>query len=108
MQAPICTECPEPAQLRRLINGSLTTDEQAHLTAHLDSCESCQKSIEHIAAGGSGFLDCAYRSNEVHPDDTSAFWPALRQLEREVLKPTITSVTVATSDGSFPDVSLDF
>jgi WD40 repeat protein len=108
MQATICTECPEPAQLRRLINGSLPTEEQAQLTAHLDSCESCQKAIEHIAAGGSGLLDCAYRANESNPEDTSAYWPALRKLEREVLRPTVLADTTAGNNWSLPDVSLEF
>jgi eukaryotic-like serine/threonine-protein kinase len=108
MQASIGTECPEPAQLRRLINGSLSHEEQVQLTAHLDSCESCQQAIEHIAAGGSGLLDCVSRSKDVRPDDTSAYWPALRKLEREVLKPPVMAATLAHVDGTYPDVSLDF
>ncbi len=108
MAAPICTECPEPAQLRRLINSTLSPEEQSQLTAHLDCCESCQKAIEHMAAGGSGLLDCACRGEEVRPEDTSAYWPALRKLEREVLRPTVLAATVSSSDWTFPEVSLDF
>ena len=108
MPAPICTECPEPAQLRRLINSTLPPEEQSQLTAHLDCCEMCQKAIEHIAAGGSGLLDCACRADDVRPEDTSAYWPALRKLEREVMRPTVLAATAASGDWSFPEVSLDF
>ena len=50
MAAQICTECPEPVKLRRLIDGALAADEQSQITAHLDCCELCQK-IEHLAGG---------------------------------------------------------
>jgi WD40 repeat protein len=108
MPATICTECPEPAELRRLISGSLPPEEQSQLTAHLDSCEMCQKAIEHIAAGGSGLLDCACQTNETNPEDTSAYWPALRKLEREVLRPALSAVTLPGADASFPEISLEF
>ncbi len=112
MAAPICTECPEPVKLRRLIDGALSADEQSHITAHLDCCESCQKAIEHLAAGSSGLLDCACSSDKERPDNTSAYWPAMRQLEREIVKVAHGAMSATRSeDDTAPrseEVSLDF
>jgi serine/threonine protein kinase len=105
MAAPICTECPEPAKLKQLIASALPEEEQSGLVAHLDACESCQKKIELIAAGGSGLTDCFSRYDDTRPENASAYWTAVRRLERE-LKPAPLAVT--QTDWKMPEISLDF
>jgi len=86
MAAQICTQCPPTGDLKRLIDGDIADGDQSRLTAHLDACESCQKKIEDIAAGGPGLLACACSTENVRPERTSAYWPAVRELERELVK----------------------
>lgn len=104
----IATECPDPARLRALINGSVSVNEQAQLTNHLDHCNSCQQVIENVATGGSSLLGFASNAKDVQPADGSAFWPALRKLEREVLRPTRTAITFSSGDVPYSETSLDF
>ena len=108
MTKSIATECPEPARLRALINGSVSINEQAQLTNHLDHCQSCQQVIENVATGGSRLLGYASNARDVQPADGSAFWPALRKLEREVLRPTRTAIAIGSGDVPFPETALDF
>ena len=42
--------CPDPAQLRELLSGSLPDDDVTQLTTHLDTCLSCQQALEGFAA----------------------------------------------------------
>src|SRR5262245_59547215 len=44
--------CPDPARLRELLDGTLREPQQAELTSHLDTCVSCQQTLEMLAAGG--------------------------------------------------------
>jgi serine/threonine protein kinase len=110
--AAICTNCPEPTKLRQLIESALPDEEQSGLVAHLDACESCQKSIEHIAAGGSGLTDCFEDPDKIRPEQTSAYWPALKALEREAVKvargPYAPTRSEAELDPLLAEVSLDF
>src|SRR5262249_35178961 len=105
MPAPICTECPEPAKLKQLIASALPEEEQSGLVAHLDACESCQKKIELIAAGGPGHTDCTSRYDDTRPENGSPHCTAVRRLERE-LKPAPLAVT--QTDWKMPEISLDF
>jgi eukaryotic-like serine/threonine-protein kinase len=107
MAAPICTECPPVAKLQRLIDGIILPEEQSSLTAHLDCCESCQQTIEHLAAGGSGLLDCACSSEEARPEHGSAYWPALRKLEREVVKVAHSALSQTRSADDAPAVTAE-
>src|SRR5262245_36607397 len=106
MPAPICTECPEPAQLKRLIASELPDDEQSGLVAHLDACEMCQRKIELIAAGGSGLCDSFARGEESRPGVASAYWPAMRRLERELGNGSPLGATQA--EWETPTVALNF
>lgn len=116
LRVPVCTECPEPGQLKELLQGSLNEGEQAHLVAHLDACEECQQCIEFMAAGGSGFVECARALRHTPTDATSAYWPALRKLERDVihLPGNAGSVALARTKMSpdtapkSPEIDLDF
>jgi hypothetical protein len=96
------TPCPEPGRLHGLLETNLPEAEQAALTAHLDSCTSCQHSLEEMA-GGSSWSGVA-RVGETPPPHDSAFWPALREVQKEVLP--LTQVT--TDVPAVGPVTLEF
>ncbi len=114
MRAPICTACPDPAELRGLLDSEITEEAQARLVAHLDACESCAQSLEFMAGGGSGFSSAVEHIDRDTPEDTSAFWPALRKLDVNVVLPqaaenTRTRTTPAVKDSqTVEDIPLDF
>src|SRR5205823_3296151 len=43
--------CPEPANWRALLTGSLPEPEQSALHTHLEGCPHCQQALESMAAG---------------------------------------------------------
>src|SRR4051794_9328619 len=43
-------KCPEQAQLRPLLDGALPLAGQMRLTAHLETCKSCQQQLETMSA----------------------------------------------------------
>lgn len=43
--------CPTADQLKQFIDGTLPESEQATLTAHVETCETCQKAMENLVAG---------------------------------------------------------
>lgn len=45
------TSCPDSAELKALLDGTVPTDEQAELNSHLESCSHCQQSLEALVAG---------------------------------------------------------
>jgi predicted Ser/Thr protein kinase len=97
------TTHPDPAVLRGVLDSSLPEPVQAEVVAHLDGCSSCQVKLEQLAASGSAILDVARGVKEdARPGETSAFWPALRRVEREIRNP-VESLAVTRSD---PDVSV--
>jgi WD40 repeat protein len=86
------TPCPDPARLHGLLETNLPEAEQAALVGHLDSCTSCQHSLEEMA-GGTPWSGVAQAGSTPPPRD-SAFWPALRAVENEVLARTQLTVEV--------------
>ena len=48
--------CPDAARWNQHLEGSLPAEEQAELIRHLDSCGSCQRLLESLAAGGESLL----------------------------------------------------
>jgi tRNA A-37 threonylcarbamoyl transferase component Bud32 len=82
------TVCPNADCLRRLLDGRLSTAEEAALTTHLDACPDCQQKLERLAAGEPDGLEVVrYIDRTPRPDKGSAFWPALQQLAVEVASP---------------------
>jgi WD40 repeat protein/predicted Ser/Thr protein kinase len=95
--------CPNADVLRGLLDSSLPEPVQAEVVAHLDACSSCQVKLEQLAASGSAILEVARSARgEDAPEETSAFWPALRRVEREIRNP-VDALAVTRSD---PDVSV--
>jgi serine/threonine protein kinase len=51
--------CPPAERWKAHLDGTLPPPEQPALTAHLDECAACQKTLEQLAAGGDSLLDVA-------------------------------------------------
>src|SRR5262245_43539860 len=90
------TPCPDPARLHGLLETNLPEAEQAVLICHLDSCTDCQHSLEEMA-GGTSWPE-ATGVSPVPPPSGSAFWPALRAVQNEVLTSTRVTGTVPSAE----------
>jgi predicted Ser/Thr protein kinase len=92
------TPCPDEVVLRGLLDSSLPEPVQGEVVAHLDGCSSCQGRLEQFAAGESLVLETA-KSARVNgsPDQSSAFWPALKSVEKAILTP-VGAMTVTRLD----------
>jgi serine/threonine protein kinase len=51
--------CPNPEDLSKLLTSRLPDAEEAKLAAHVDHCESCQKTLDALTAGGAIWPDAA-------------------------------------------------
>lgn len=88
---PIITElthCPDTAELRQLVEGSLSDQRQEACTQHLDSCETCRAKLDEIATDGSNLVRVVERLNETQPAINSPYWAALRALDSDI-QPTL-------------------
>jgi WD40 repeat protein/serine/threonine protein kinase len=108
--------CPDRAHLRGLLASNLTEVEQSDLIAHLDSCESCQHSLEEVAGGGTSWAEVVRHLDEDRPASASAFWAGLEELQDAVTRtetptPPPRSArrdTPPPEGDSLGEVSLDF
>src|SRR5262245_51881073 len=95
--------CPDPAVLRGLLDSSLPEPVQGEVVAHLDTCIRCQEKLQDLAVDGSGLLDTAKGAKqESKPQETSAFWPALRRVEREIRSPAAAFSVTRTDTAVVP------
>jgi eukaryotic-like serine/threonine-protein kinase len=99
----ITTACPPTDELQQLLEGTLVDQRQAECTEHLDSCGCCQAKLEEIATGGTNLSQVVEKIHEADPLATSAYWPALKALDRNGEPP----VAVPPSP-RIRNVSLDF
>jgi hypothetical protein len=105
--------CPDCAQLRDLIEGSLSDEERAAITAHLDGCEACQHKLEGQACGGSSLLRAAGAVRE-RPPAQSAYWAAIQRVQDATPVPGWADSPIATRLESPPlsspsgEIPLDF
>ncbi|MBS0201634.1 MAG: serine/threonine protein kinase [Planctomycetes bacterium] len=53
------TSCPTTEELQRLLDESLSGDQQALLQSHIDGCVACQKVLESLVAGGESWDEAA-------------------------------------------------
>src|ERR1043165_5001998 len=70
--------CPSTDELRQLLTGSASDQQQAECARHLDQCECCQAKLEELATAGTNVLQLVERQHEAVPAAQSAYWPALR------------------------------
>lgn len=78
--------CPEPEELRQLIDGSLAEERQQECTEHLDSCQCCQIRLEELATSGTLLSGVCKHLDKAEPEATSAYWPALKALDADTSK----------------------
>lgn len=77
------TNCPKPEELRQLLDGSLSGEQQQQYTSHLDTCTCCQTKLESLATAGSNISQVVEKLHEAEPMETSAYWPVLNALSKE-------------------------
>jgi eukaryotic-like serine/threonine-protein kinase len=77
------TKCPQPEELRQLLDGSLSGEQQQQFTNHLDTCTCCQTKLETLATAGSNISQVVEKLHEAEPMETSAYWPVLNALSKE-------------------------
>ncbi|QVL31411.1 protein kinase [Telmatocola sphagniphila] len=82
------TACPPPERLKALLDQQLTETETCEIVAHLDACENCSQKLEEIAGGGDKVRQLVKHCDKEKPDTTSAYWPALEQIEQEFKRST--------------------
>jgi WD40 repeat protein/serine/threonine protein kinase len=95
--------CPDRTRLQALVEGLLPEADQSELTEHLDHCERCQQTIDQLAAGSAAWSEAVRYAGVARPGPDSAFWPAVRALEREPDRLETRAEAVSTID-----VNLDF
>ena len=102
--------CPDPDTLRGVLDSSLPEGDQKEVVAHLDACVDCQETLQQLAAAGSSVVELAHAAKtEERPADASAFWPALRRIEREIQSPALAlTATQADPDAPAPEHSYSF
>lgn len=93
----VTTKCPTTTELQALIDNDLPELEQADLTAHLDVCEYCQAALESLASQGRPLMKLVPKNPEPRFDATSAFWPAVRNLEADFSKASRIATSVAAT-----------
>jgi WD40 repeat protein len=109
--ASMSNDCPQTAELERLIRGRITEARAAVLTEHIGFCPDCQDRMESLAAGGDKLLTTTVRACRMHqaPKD-SALWPALSAVAEEVASTGVYSKNGDTdlTDRGSPDLNLNF
>lgn len=78
------TKCPQPEELQQLIDGSLSGERQQECTRHMDSCECCQAKLVDMATGGTNLSQIVERAYDIEPMASSAYWPALKELDADL------------------------
>lgn len=76
--------CPAAEELRQLLDGTLSDQQQAVCSEHLDTCQCCQTKLEGIATGGSNLSKIVQTVRESEVSANSGYWPAVRILEATI------------------------
>src|SRR5215469_13785492 len=56
--------CPDPARWETLLSAELPPEEQSALGAHLETCTTCQQTLERVAAGSETWSGAARHLGE--------------------------------------------
>ena len=80
----ITTTCPATEELRQLLGSQLSGEQQQAYTNHLDRCPCCQQKLEELATEGTNLPSVVEHLNEAEPVATSAYWPALREIDAAI------------------------
>ncbi len=76
--------CPKAEQLDQLIRGELPEDSSHLLTSHLETCSSCQATIEKLASGEIPIGTIVADLSKLNPSDQSDYWKAISKVEEEL------------------------
>jgi serine/threonine protein kinase len=84
------TTCPSTDELRALLRGSPSNQQQEQCAQHLDQCAACQAKLEKLAVGETNLSQLINRSHESIPAAASPYWAAIRAAgNAAALAPTI-------------------
>jgi WD40 repeat protein len=95
--------CPDPARWEELLSAELPPEKQFALGAHLESCPSCQQTLERLAAGSETWSGAARHLGEGGRVGEAALQRVVAELEGEEVQPP----TQAESDLG-EELNLDF
>jgi hypothetical protein len=98
-----CGSCPTADELRELVAGHLSDERQQECVAHLDECCGCQQAIQQTATGDSTFLEIVEHIDQHQPAKQSAYWSAVKVVERE-----LATTLVPNIQRDLSKVKLDF
>jgi serine/threonine protein kinase len=76
------TNCPEPGELKQLLDGTLLGSREEDVNAHLESCSHCQQTLEGLAAGKESWSGTVKNLREEKPP----LAPGLRRVLEESLR----------------------
>lgn len=99
------TSCPSTQELRELLDGSLSEQQQATRTKHLDHCGCCQAKLEELATGGTNLSQVVERLDQSEPAATSVYWQAIRAVGQA---PGTAVTTAAEIPARVRDTSTNF
>ena len=102
---PVACPCPEPVQLNDLLHGALTPPDQERLVRHLDTCESCQATLESMAVGSVSVPEVGAAVALPKPPADSAYWRALNDLKSA---PSVSAETHSEFSTAEEELSFDF
>src|SRR5262249_35462067 len=92
------------SRLQDLLDGRLRSGEEAEIVEHLNGCDSCAGRLEKLASDFSLVESVQQASREFAPAG-SAYWPAIRALERDAGPTAYRGPTIPYDDDK---PSLDF
>src|SRR6266849_7577696 len=73
--------CPDPTHWRALLEGALSSEEQADLSLHLDQCDSCRQQLETLSGGDEPFTELTRRLCQPRPAVEQGLQQALAELK---------------------------
>jgi uncharacterized protein (TIGR03067 family) len=96
-------KCPTPEQLRCLLDGSVSREQQGEFMAHLDGCSTCRQALERLATDGRSW-SALPRNLRHEPEAADA---PLQDVMEQIKADRDKTVTHAGSDRGH-DETLDF
>lgn len=81
----IASTHPTPEQWDQLIHGKLSEVDANRLTDHLETCVTCQTTLQKTASGDIPIDSLVAGLDHVDPPEESGYWPALAKVEQERL-----------------------
>ncbi|HEV3142381.1 MAG TPA: hypothetical protein VGZ47_00690, partial [Gemmataceae bacterium] len=93
------TSCPNPAELRKLLDANLTPEEQARLPQHVDACPQCQAALERMSAGKESWADIAKHLAEPNAPAEPGLAKAMGVLQAEADKSETAAEPKPADDG---------